>query len=165
MTTNPFTVWISDDNTTWTRDGKENLGYAERPFICHVDAENAEDVVNLALRVYVNSFGYPSDGFLEFAAENGAYVHQVIAGHIPFESIIFEYDGYHGDEPDLVALYDVEPQSAVILAQRNSLLSVLEKMVTRIRNAGITVENRLYWERKNAVDAIDAIKNYERTRK
>lgn len=102
----PFTVWIADQVHTYQRDGREMQGYADRPFICHVDAVDASDIVDQALSVYKMSHGFPADGFDEFAAENGAYVHQVIAGHIPFNHIVFTYDGFHGDEADLAALHN-----------------------------------------------------------
>lgn len=104
----PFTVWIADQVTTYQQDGIEKSGYADRPFICHVDAVDASDIVDQALSVYKMSHGFPPDGWNEYAAENGAYVHQVIAGHIPFNHIVFTYDGFHGDEADLSQLYAVE---------------------------------------------------------
>lgn len=105
--TKPFTVWIADQVSTYQRDGREMRGYADRPFICHVDAVDGQ-IVDEALKVYKQSFGFPPDGWNEYAAENGAYVHQVIAGHIPFERIVFTYDGFHGDEPDLINLHKME---------------------------------------------------------
>lgn len=89
--TKPFTVWIADQVS-----GDKN--YTERPFICHVDAVNAADIYEAALAVYRQSFGFPAEGWLEFAAENGAYVFQVIAGHIPFECIANNYDGISEDD-------------------------------------------------------------------
>lgn len=94
----PFTVWIADQLASFERDGQSIAGYIDRPFVCHVDAENGADILQQALSVYKCSFGYPADGWQEFAAENGAYVFQVIAGHIPFNLIDINYDGYHADE-------------------------------------------------------------------
>lgn len=100
MKTKPFTVWIADQVS-----GDKN--YTERPFICHVDAVNAPDIYESALMVYRQSFGLPAEGWLEFAAENGAYVFQVIAGHIPLTSIVNNYDGFTSD--DAAYLWDVQP--------------------------------------------------------
>jgi hypothetical protein len=89
--TKPFTVWIADQVLG-------DKGYTERPFICHINVENAAAIVAEALTVYRRSFGLPAEGWLEFAAENGAYVFQVIAGHIPFECIVNNYDGVSEDD-------------------------------------------------------------------
>lgn len=89
--TKPFTVWIADQVLG-------DAGYTERPFICHVDAVNAAAIEAEALTVYRQSFGLPAEGWYQFAAENGAYVFQVIAGHIPLTSIVNNYDGISEDD-------------------------------------------------------------------
>lgn len=89
-----FTVWVADQISG-------DRGYADKPFICHIDAENEAAVVAEALTVYRQSFGLPAEGWYEFSAENGAYVFQVIAGHIPFENIVVDYDG----DPDVSGMF------------------------------------------------------------
>ena len=95
----PFTVWIHDKDTSAT-------GYADRPFICHVDAASGADIEREGLQVYRQVHGLPAEGWQEFADLNNAYVFQGIAGHIPFTSITLDYDGL--SDTDLNAAYTME---------------------------------------------------------
>jgi len=95
----PFTVWIHDKDTSAT-------GYADRPFICHVNANCGADIESDALQVYRQAHGLPAEGWQEFADLNNAYVFMVIAGHIPFTSITLDYDGL--DETTLASAYAMQ---------------------------------------------------------
>ena len=95
----PFTVWIHDKDTSAD-------GYADRPFICHVDATSGAAIESEALQVYRQAHGLPAEGWKEYADLNGAYVFQVIAGHIAFTSIALDYDGIC--DTDLNAAYTMQ---------------------------------------------------------
>lgn len=95
----PFTVWISDQVYM------ENH-YTETPFICHVVASRPEDIYSAAMKCYRASFGLPSEGWEEFANQNGAYIWQIIPGHIPFDNIAVNFDGYHPS--DLETIFNAE---------------------------------------------------------
>lgn len=95
----PFTVFIHDKDTSAS-------GYADRPFICHVDANCGADIESDALQVYRQAHGLPAEGWQEFADLNNAYVFMVIAGHIPFTSITLDYDGM--DETTLTSAYAMQ---------------------------------------------------------
>ena len=95
----PFTVWISDQVFT------ENH-YTETPFICHVVAATPEDIYSAAMKCYRASFGLPHEGWQGFAEQNGAYIWQVIHGHIPFNTIAVDFDGYHA--VDLENVFNAE---------------------------------------------------------
>lgn len=88
-----FTVWVADQIAT---DCGGTI--SEQPFVCHVDAASGADIYAEALKAYRRKGGYPEEGWQQYAEACGAYVYQVVAGHVPFSALAINHDGYHPDE-------------------------------------------------------------------